>query len=323
MASFSCSRLIALYAVSAQLHGAHAQWTPIIDPKAAQLSSHGGADYDWQGQSPPLSPPTATGTACDVTNTNRWLGWPNGQKPQEQLDAFATKWGGSHQSATSPAGNPMIATFGHCLVQGPLGTDGTPTMAEQHCGQCGMIKFEQGMTYQISTGSTFVAETNLDILVMCLDTATWSYEIDRGDFSNAIARLGAIAQTGDTDAHPIVTEIALADCLSGDVPVVTTQPTSAPTEGTTTSVPTTAPTAPEATSTPTSAPTSAAPTAAPTQASENCKSWCGVNTRPWATKCAWAHSCNHCSDCSTSAPTPAPERRLRGSVLVVVNMTTV
>lgn len=234
-----------------------------------------------------------------MTNTNRWLGWPNGQTPQEQLDAFAEKWGGGHQDATSPAGNPMIATFGHCLVQGPLGEDGMPATAEQHCGQCGMIKFKKNTTYQISTGSTFVAETNLDILVMCLDTATHSYEIDRSDFSNAITRLGAIAQTDDTDAHPLVTEIASADCLSGHVPVVTTEPTSAPTDGTTT--PTSAPSSADVTPNPTAAPTSTASTSAPTSEDSTVTPTSAPTSQDGTVTPTSAPTAT-----STGAPTPTP-----------------
>jgi len=51
-----------------------------------------------------------------------------------------------------------------------------------------------------------------------------------------------------------------------------------------------------------------APSISPTATSENCRLWCGDDSRPWSMKCAWSHSCNHCSDCvvPTEAPTVSP-----------------
>merc|ERR1712151_296835 len=71
----------------------------------------------------------------------------------------------------------------------------------------------------------------------------------------------------------------------------------------------------ESLQTPTEAPTELSdleeslPTEAPTGASENCNSWCSINTSPWSVKCKWP-TCNHCSDCEavpTEAPTGASE----------------
>lgn len=173
-------------------------WTPL--PKA-QLSSFvfpGAQDaYGWRGS----RAPTCENLSCDVRNTGKWT---DGQK---QLDDFAAKWGGSNQQATAPDGTPMIATFGHCLVK------------TQRCGQCGMMKFAKDQEYQLSTGRKFTSKQSLSILVMCIDNAeaaaSFSYETDANDYLAAIKALGA--HDLDTNAHPLVTDIAPAHCLSGAI----------------------------------------------------------------------------------------------------------
>jgi len=178
-------------------------WTPLPNAQLSSFVFPGQPDaYGWRGS----DAPTCENLSCDVRNLDKWT---NGQ---EQLDAFAAKWGGRNQQAVAPDGLPMIATFGHCLVK------------TQRCGQCGMITFLEGQEYTLSTGPKFIARQSLNILVMCIDNAeaaaTWSYETTANDYLAAIQAIGA--HDLDTNAHPLVTDIAPADCLSGSTTPSTT-----------------------------------------------------------------------------------------------------
>jgi len=181
-------------------------WTPLPDAQLSSFVFPGQQDaYGWRGN----DAPTCENLSCDVRNTGKWT------DGQQQLDAFAGKWGGNNQNAVSPDGStPMIATFGHCLVK------------TQKCGQCGMMKFHEGQEYELSIGPKFTAKQSLNILVMCIDNAeeaaTWSYETTANDYLAAIIALGA--HDLDTNAHPLVTEIEPVDCLTGSVSDSTTLP---------------------------------------------------------------------------------------------------
>merc|ERR1711935_991482 len=72
-------------------------------------------------------------------------------------------------------GIDMVATFGHCLKK---------------------------------------PEKDFHILVMCIDVATWSYEIDQSDFLFANHKLRTMAN-GDTDPHVLITDVVPAGCLTG------------------------------------------------------------------------------------------------------------
>jgi hypothetical protein len=180
-------------------------WRPLPDAQLSSFVFPGQQDaYGWRGN----DAPTCENLSCDVRNTGKWT------DGQQQLDAFAGKWGGNNQNAVDPDGTPMIATFGHCLVK------------TQKCGQCGMMKFQAGQEYELSTKRKFTAKQSLNILVMCIDNAeeaaTFSYETSANDYLAAIIALGA--HDLDTNAHPLVTEIEPVDCLTGSISDSTTLP---------------------------------------------------------------------------------------------------
>merc|ERR1712204_33579 len=93
------------------------------------------------------------------------------------------------------------------------------------------------------------------ILVMCIDVATWSYEIDQNDFLFANHKLRTMAN-GDTDPHVLITDVVPADCLTGKeitttttTTVTTTATVAATTTTTTTTTATTTMTTTETTTT--------------------------------------------------------------------------
>merc|ERR1712232_972665 len=137
-----------------------------------------------------------------------------------EVDKFADQWGSRRQQVESCfdklKANPddktcledidMIPTFGHCLKE----------PEKQVCGECGLMKITHDQPIVLTSKAVFPApEEDLHILVMCIDVATWSYEIDQRDFLFANHKLGTMAN-GDTDPHVLITNIVPANCLTGE-----------------------------------------------------------------------------------------------------------
>merc|ERR1712106_1317382 len=133
-------------------------------------------------------------------------------------------------------GIDMVATFGHCLKK----------PEKQVCGECGLMKIRNDQPLVLTSTAQFPApEEDFHILVMCIDVATWSYEIDQNDVFFANHKLGTMAN-GDTDPHVLITDVVPADCLTGKeitttgTSTTTTTNTAAATTTTTTATATTA-----------------------------------------------------------------------------------
>merc|ERR1712153_287718 len=102
-------------------------------------------------------------------------------------------------------GIDMVATFGHCLKK----------PEKQVCGECGLMKIRNDQPLVLTSTAQFPApEKDFHILVMCIDVATWRYEIDQNDFLFANHKLRTMAN-GDTDPHVLITDVVPADCLTG------------------------------------------------------------------------------------------------------------
>merc|ERR1712194_101805 len=174
-----------------------------------------------------MGAPTMETLSCDLKGPNAdmnkfWQERNNSEWTEVgkgEADKFAEKWGSSRQRVesclnelkTNPddktclEGIDMVATFGHCLKK----------PEKQVCGECGLMKIRNDQPLVLNSTAQFPApEKDFHILVMCIDVATWSYEIDQNDFLFANHKLRTMAN-GDTDPHVLITDVVPADCLTG------------------------------------------------------------------------------------------------------------